>query len=118
MAVLNSYSGWALVSEGFMLKSSMLTIVGSLIGFSGAILTHIMCVAMNRDIANVLFGGMNNAAPIKKGDAEAPPEEHKEIKPDGVAEKLADAKQVMIIPGYGMAVARAQGQVATIAKTC
>merc|ERR1712048_833 len=117
ITVLNSYSGWALVSEGFMLQNSMLTIVGSLIGFSGAILTHIMCVAMNRDIANVLFGGMNNAAPIKTGDEEAP-QEHKEIKPDGVAELLAEAKQVMIIPGYGMAVARAQSQVATIAKLC
>merc|ERR1712048_656046 len=117
ITVLNSYSGWALVSEGFMLQNSMLTIVGSLIGFSGAILTHIMCVAMNRDIANVLFGGMNNAAPIKTGDAEAP-QEHKEIKPDGVAELLAEAKQVMIIPGYGMAVARAQSQVAAIAKLC
>merc|ERR1712187_628909 len=94
ITVLNSYSGWALVSEGFMLKSSMLTIEGSLIGFSGAILTHIMCVAMNRDIANVLFGGMNNAAPIKTGDAEEP-QVHKEIKPEGVAEQLSEAKQVM-----------------------
>merc|ERR1712217_635220 len=117
ITVLNSYSGWALVSEGFMLKSSMLTIVGSLIGFSGAILTHIMCVAMNRDIANVLFGGMNNTAPIKTGDVEAP-QVHKEINPEGVAEQLSEAKQVMIIPGYGMAVARAQSQVASIAKLC
>merc|ERR1712048_1275539 len=117
ITVLNSYSGWALVSEGFMLQNSMLTIVGSLIGFSGAILTHIMCVAMNRDIANVLFGGMNNTVPIKTGDEETP-QEHKEIKADGVADLLADAKQVMIIPGYGMAVARAQKQVATIAELC
>lgn len=72
---------------------------------------------MNRDIANVLFGGMNNAAPISTGDAEAP-QEHKEIKAEGVAELLADAKSVMIIPGYGMAVARAQSQVASIAGTC
>jgi len=118
ITVLNSYSGWALVSEGFMLQSLMLTIVGSLIGFSGAILTHIMCVAMNRDIANVLFGGMNNAAPVKKEGDEEAPQVHKEIKADGVAELLADAKQVMIVPGYGMAVARAQSQVATIAKLC
>jgi NAD(P) transhydrogenase len=118
ITVLNSYSGWALVSEGFMLKSSLLTIVGSLIGFSGAILTHIMCVAMNRQITNVIFGGMNNTAPIKTaGDEEAPPE-HREINPEMVAELLADAKEVMIIPGYGMAVARAQSQVASIASTC
>jgi len=118
ITVLNSYSGWALVAEGFMLKSALLTIVGSLIGFSGGILTHIMCVAMNRQIANVIFGGMNNTAPIKlSGDAEAP-QEHKEIKADAVSELIADAKDVMIIPGYGMAVARAQSQVATIATIC
>merc|ERR1719502_1320079 len=59
ITVLNSYSGWALVAEGFLLKSPILTIVGSLIGFSRAILTKIMCDAMNRDIFNVIFGGMN-----------------------------------------------------------
>merc|ERR1719498_2003751 len=117
ITVLNSYSGWALVSEGFMLQSALLTIVGSLIGFSGAILTHIMCVAMNRQIQNVIFGGMNNTAPVKTGNDDVP-QEHKEIKPDMVAEALADAKEVMIIPGYGMAVARAQSQVASIASTC
>jgi len=117
ITVLNSYSGWALVAEGFMLDSPVLTIVGSLIGFSGAILTHIMCVSMNRQIANVIFGGMNNTAPIKtSGDAEAPLE-HKEMTAEMVAEALADAKDVMIIPGYGMAVARAQSQVAAIANT-
>merc|ERR1711976_437271 len=93
-------------------------IVGSLIGFSGAILTHIMCVAMNRQITNVIFGGMNSTTPIKLGGDEEAPKEHKEIKAEHVAEKLADAKQVMIIPGYGMAVARAQSQVASIASTC
>merc|ERR1719491_1218852 len=63
ITVLNSYSGWALVAEGFLLDSTSLTIVGSLIGFSGAILTKIMCDAMNRDIFNVLFGGINVAPP-------------------------------------------------------
>jgi NAD(P) transhydrogenase len=117
ITVLNSYSGWALVAEGFMLNSALLTIVGSLIGFSGGILTHIMCVAMNRDIANVLFGGMNTTVAIKLNKDEEEPMVHKEIKADAVADQLADAKKVMIIPGYGMAVARAQSPVASIAST-
>merc|ERR1719247_6562 len=96
ITVLNSYSGWALVAEGFLLNSPMLTIVGSLIGFSGAILTHIMCEAMNRDIFNVIFGGMNTVAPVKKG--ESAPKTHTETSPEAVAEMLADAKSVMIVP--------------------
>merc|ERR1719265_539414 len=70
ITVLNSYSGWALVAEGMLLDSPALTVVGSLIGFSGAILTKIMCDAMNRDILNVIFGGMQVAAPKKKVDGE------------------------------------------------
>merc|ERR1712146_596877 len=85
ITVLNSYSGWALVAEGFLLQSKLLTIVGSLIGFSGAILTKIMCDAMNRDIFNVIFGGMNTVAPVKK-DGDAAPKEHTETSIDAVAE--------------------------------
>merc|ERR1711976_406188 len=77
ITVLNSYSGWALVAEGFLLDSPLLTVVGSLIGFSGAILTKIMCDAMNRDILNVIFGGMQQAAP-KKGAEHEEPKEHRE----------------------------------------
>merc|ERR1719205_295625 len=105
VTVLNSYSGWALVAEGFLLQSTALTIVGSLIGFSGAILTKIMCDAMNRDIFNVLFGGINVVAPAKKGD-EAP-KEHIETSVEAVAEMLVNAKEVLVVPGYGMAMARA-----------
>merc|ERR1719446_1311145 len=70
ITVLNSYSGWALVMEGFMMENLLLTVVGSLIGFSGAILTKIMCDAMNRDIMNVIFGGYASVAPAQKGEKE------------------------------------------------
>mmetsp|Transcript_16510 Transcript_16510/g.43635 ORF Transcript_16510/g.43635 Transcript_16510/m.43635 type:complete len:1035 (+) Transcript_16510:65-3169(+) len=117
VTVLNSYSGWALVAEGFLLKSPVLTVVGSLIGCSGAILTKIMCDAMNRDILNVIFGGMNNAAPVVKTGEEAP-KIHVETSVSNVAELLANSKEVLIVPGYGMAVARAQGCVGEIATAC
>uniref|UniRef100_A0A7S3WQN7 proton-translocating NAD(P)(+) transhydrogenase n=1 Tax=Strombidinopsis acuminata TaxID=141414 RepID=A0A7S3WQN7_9SPIT len=117
VTVLNSYSGWALVAEGFLLKSPVLTVVGSLIGCSGAILTKIMCDAMNRDIFNVIFGGMNVAAPSKKAGDEAP-KIHVETSVANTAELMASAKEVLIVPGYGMAVARAQGSVGEIASAC
>jgi NAD(P) transhydrogenase len=116
VTVLNSYSGWALVAEGFLLNSPTLTVVGSLIGFSGAILTKIMCDGMNRDIMNVIFGGYATVAPSKdKGDLG--PREHVETGVDGVSAMLQDSKSVVIVPGYGMAVARAQYAVGDIAKT-
>jgi len=114
ITVLNSYSGWALVAEGFLLNSTSLTIVGSLIGFSGAILTKIMCDAMNRDIFNVLFGGINAAPPTKKGD-EAP-KEHHETNIDATADYLASASKVLVVPGYGMAMARAQTAMGELAS--
>jgi len=116
ITVLNSYSGWALVAEGFLLNSTVLTIVGSLIGFSGGILTKIMCDAMNRDIFNVLFGGINNKPVAKAGDAG--PKEHVETSVAAVAQMLVDAKEVLIVPGYGMAMARAQGSIGELANLC
>merc|ERR1712066_250846 len=92
VTVLNSYSGWALVAEGFLLQSQTLTVVGSLIGFSGAILTKIMCDAMNRDIFNVIFGGMQTAPP-KKGAENELPKEHREVKSDAVVGYLSDAQE-------------------------
>merc|ERR1719446_1729951 len=91
ITVLNSYSGWALVAEGFLLDSPLITVVGSLIGFSGAILTKIMCDAMNRDIMNVIFGGIN-VAPKKEGVEEV--QEHTETNVDGAAAALAESKKV------------------------
>jgi len=113
ITVLNSYSGWALVAEGFLLDSPLITVIGSLIGFSGAILTKIMCDAMNRDIMNVIFGGMN-VAPQREGVQEV--KEHTETNAEGAAGDLCAAKKVMIVPGYGMAVARCQNSVASIAS--
>jgi len=114
ITVLNSYSGWALVAEGFLLKSTVLTIVGSLIGFSGAILTKIMCDAMNRDIFNVLFGGINNAPAVKGADTG--PKEHQETSVAATAEMLCNAKEVLVVPGYGMAMARAQTAMGELAN--
>uniref|UniRef100_A0A7S2PA28 proton-translocating NAD(P)(+) transhydrogenase n=1 Tax=Zooxanthella nutricula TaxID=1333877 RepID=A0A7S2PA28_9DINO len=116
ITVLNSYSGWALVAEGFLLNSPVLTIVGSLIGCSGAILTKIMCDAMNRDIFNVLFGGINTVAPVKGQDTG--PKEHVETSVAAVAELLANAREVLVVPGYGMAMARAQGAMGEVANVC
>merc|ERR1719161_711420 len=114
ITVLNSYSGWALVAEGFLLDSPLITVIGSLIGFSGAILTKIMCDAMNRDIMNVIFGGINQAAPAKKG--EKVKQEHVETTVEAVAAYLTQAKNVLIVPGYGMAVSRAQTPVSQLAS--
>jgi len=115
ITVLNSYSGWALVAEGFLLQSPALTVVGSLIGFSGAILTKIMCDGMNRDIMNVIFGGYATVAKSEKGDLG--PREHVETNADAVAALLGESKEVVVVPGYGMAVARAQYAIGDIAKT-
>jgi NAD(P) transhydrogenase len=116
VTVLNSYSGWALVAEGFLLGSQTLTVVGSLIGFSGAILTKIMCDAMNRDIMNVIFGGMQAAAPKKDGGP-VEVKEHRETNPSAVADLMLESQEVMVVPGYGMAVSQAQRAVADIANT-
>ncbi|CAH0370731.1 unnamed protein product [Pelagomonas calceolata] len=113
ITVLNSYSGWALCAEGFMLDNPLLTVVGALIGSSGAILTHIMCEAMNRDIASVILGGFGEEA---KGPAMEITGTHSEIDVEECATMLKEASSVIIVPGYGLAVAKAQYAVAEIAK--
>ncbi|KAK5121425.1 hypothetical protein LTR85_005257 [Meristemomyces frigidus] len=108
ITVLNAYSGFALVAEGFMLNSPILTTVGSLIGVSGSILSYIMCVAMNRSLTNVLFGGISAPA---KTDQKIEGEITKTTI-DETATALREAQKVVIVVGYGMAVAKAQYPIA------
>ena len=114
ITVLNSYSGWALCAEGFMLANPMLTIVGSLIGSSGAILSYIMCKAMNRSLNNVIFGTWTDGTAKKK---EIQHREHVEANVEQIGELLVNSKSVIIVPGYGMAVAQAQYAIAEMTKT-
>jgi NAD(P) transhydrogenase subunit beta len=114
VSMLNSYSGWAAAAAGFMLSNDLLIIVGSLVGSSGAILSYIMCKAMNRSFVSVIAGGFGSDGAVS-GEARDYGE-HREVQADEVAELLADAKSVVITPGYGMAVAQAQYPVAELTK--
>jgi NAD(P) transhydrogenase len=116
ITVLNSYSGWALVAEGFLLNNPLLAQVGALIGFSGAILTWIMCEAMGRNIVSVILGGAGTAIVEKSGEAVEMEGEITTVTVDAVTDALMDAKNIIITPGYGLAVAQAQFAVADIAK--
>ncbi|KAL4423593.1 hypothetical protein ABPG77_004633 [Micractinium sp. CCAP 211/92] len=113
ITLLNSYSGYALCAEGFMLQNDLLTTVGALIGSSGAILSYIMCKAMNRSLANVILGGYSSGA---KGPAAKIEGTHTEIDVPGAAEAITNAKRVLIVPGYGLAVANAQYAIADLVK--
>jgi NAD(P) transhydrogenase subunit beta len=108
VSLLNSYSGWTAAAAGFMLSNDLLIITGALVGSSGAILSYIMCKAMNRSIWNVIFGGFGAEAPKSSGTAATPEGEVREISLDETAQELMAARSVVIVPGYGMAVARAQ----------
>ena len=110
VSMLNSYSGWAAAASGFVLSNDLLIVTGALVGSSGAILSIIMCRAMNRSILSVIFGGFGTAD-SKASTAAVPAGDVQELKLDGVAALLKDAKHVIVVPGYGMAVARAQGAV-------
>ncbi len=108
VSMLNSYSGWAATAAGFMLNNDLLIITGALVGSSGAILSYIMCKGMNRSFANVLLGGFG-AAQGTVADVEG---EARPISVEETVALLASAKKVVIVPGYGMAVARAQHSLA------
>ena len=119
VSMLNSYSGWAAAATGFMLNNDLLIVVGALVGSSGAILSYIMCRAMNRNFISVIAGGFGGGGgkPAKKtgGDAQ-PAGEVVAINAVETAELLREAKSVIIVPGYGMAVAQAQHTVYEITK--
>jgi len=105
VSMLNSYSGWAAAAAGFMLANDLLIVTGALVGSSGAILSYIMCKAMNRSFISVIAGGFGQEIVIS-GDEEQG--EHRETTAEEVAEMLKNSKSVIITPGYGMAVAQAQ----------
>ena len=117
VSMLNSYSGWAAAATGFMLSNDLLIVVGALVGSSGAILSYIMCNAMNRSFIGVIAGGFgtDSSAPAAAG-AVQPAGEVNPINATETAELLRDAKNVIIVPGYGMAVALAQHTVYEITK--
>ncbi len=108
VSLLNSYSGWAAAAAGFMLANDLLIVTGALVGSSGAILSIIMCRAMNRSIWNVVFGGFGTGDGAKPTGASADQGTVRETSIEELTEVLLVAKRVVIIPGYGMAVARAQ----------
>ncbi|TJZ93964.1 NAD(P)(+) transhydrogenase (Re/Si-specific) subunit beta [Paracoccus gahaiensis] len=112
VSMLNSYSGWAAAAIGFTLGNDLLIVTGALVGSSGAILSYIMCKAMNRNFVSVILGGFGG----ETGPAAAIEGEQIAIDADGVASALNEADSVVIVPGYGMAVAQAQGAVSELTR--
>ena len=112
VSMLNSYSGWAAAAAGFMLGNTLLIITGSLVGSSGAILSYIMCRAMNRSFISVILGGFGSDGVVVGEEKDYG--EHREITAEGAAELLDEASSVIITPGYGMATAQAQHAVADL----
>ncbi|XP_060924448.1 NAD(P) transhydrogenase, mitochondrial-like [Limanda limanda] len=115
ITVLNSYSGWALCAEGFLLENNLMTIVGALIGSSGAILSYIMCVAMNRSLPNVILGGFGTSS-----TAGGKPMEivgtHTEVNVDQTIDIIREANSIIITPGWGLCAAKAQYPIADMVK--
>ncbi|MET2968815.1 MULTISPECIES: Re/Si-specific NAD(P)(+) transhydrogenase subunit beta [Vibrio] len=114
VSMLNSYSGWAAAAAGFMLANDLLIVTGALVGSSGAILSYIMCKAMNRSFVSVIAGGFGQEVVMSSDEEQG---EHRETSAEEVAEMLKNSKSVIITPGYGMAVAQAQYPVHEITET-
>ncbi len=114
ISMLNSYSGWAAAATGFMLSNDLLIVTGALVGSSGAILSYIMCRAMNRNFVSVIMGGFGTTT--GGGEEEGEQGEAIAIQADEVAALMSDASEVVIVPGYGMAVANAQHAVSDLTK--
>lgn len=116
ITVLNSYSGWALCAEGFMMNNNIMTVVGALIGSSGAILSYIMCKAMNRSLPNVILGGFGTSS-TGGGKAKEIFGEHTETNVSKCVDMMVDARNIIIVPGYGLCVAKAQYPIAEMVAT-
>uniref|UniRef100_A0A8C9VTF5 proton-translocating NAD(P)(+) transhydrogenase n=1 Tax=Scleropages formosus TaxID=113540 RepID=A0A8C9VTF5_SCLFO len=115
ITVLNSYSGWALCAEGFLLDNNLMTIVGALIGSSGAILSYIMCVAMNRSLPNVILGGYGTTSTLGGKPMEIVGT-HTEVNVDQAIEMIKEANSIIITPGWGLCAAKAQYPIADMVK--
>ena len=116
VSMLNSYSGWAAAAAGFMLGNDLLIITGALVGSSGAILSYIMCQGMNRSFVSVMLGGFGTESGSTSASAAAPAGEVHSIEAPGAADLLQQARKIIIIPGYGLAVAQAQHSLAEVVK--
>ncbi|HTH38829.1 MAG TPA: NAD(P)(+) transhydrogenase (Re/Si-specific) subunit beta, partial [Pyrinomonadaceae bacterium] len=112
----NSYSGWAAAAAGFMLGNDLLIITGALVGSSGAILSYIMCRGMNRSFFNVMLGGFGTESGTAAASTGEPQGEVRSIDAENAAAMLQQARKVIIVPGYGLAVAQAQHSLAEVVK--
>jgi H+-translocating NAD(P) transhydrogenase subunit beta len=116
VSMLNSYSGWAASAAGFMLSNDLLIITGALVGSSGAILSYIMCRGMNRSFISVMLGGFGTEGGTAAATGSAPAGEVRSVDAESAAAMLQQAKKVIIVPGYGLAVAQAQHSLAEVVK--
>jgi NAD(P) transhydrogenase subunit beta len=116
VSMLNSYSGWAAAAAGFMLGNDLLIITGALVGSSGAILSYIMCRGMNRSFFNVMLGGFGTESGTAATSAGEPQGEVRSVDAENAAAMLQQSKKVIIVPGYGLAVAQAQHSLAEVVK--